>query len=369
MRTQTKTKDSQVTVIDRFAALGISGAPGQQATDPETSKAAPKLVDFSHGDVDAFPPAPGAIEAFNEAYELGSERAYSKYRGHGDLLEVVAEKLASFTRAPVDPANNLMITPGTQGGLFLALSALIDPGDKVAIVEPDYFANRKIVAYLQGQILPVALHFEDLAAPAVLDLGRLEDAARAGAKVLVLSNPNNPTGAVYSRDQVDAIVALAVRYGLFVLVDELYSRLIYSGRAFTHLRSSGIYAERCLTLVGPSKTESLSGFRTGVAVGPAPVLSKMEQILAIHSLRTAGYNQAVLNVWFNEPEGWLDERIRQHQVIRDDLVVAFRAADGFRVRPTEGGPTACSCRGQHHHPTCPGVPPVTTSPPSPTAYA
>ena len=166
-------------------------------------------MDFSHGDVDAFPPPPGTIEAFDEAFAAGAGRAYSRYRGHRDLLEVTAGKIAGFTGAPVDPARNLMITPGTQGGLFLALAALVNPGDKVAIVEPDYFANRKTVTFLHGEILPVPLDFADASSPGRIDLERLEDAARAGAKVLVLSNPNNPTGVVYSREHLEEITAIA----------------------------------------------------------------------------------------------------------------------------------------------------------------
>ncbi|PXY21328.1 pyridoxal phosphate-dependent aminotransferase [Prauserella muralis] len=323
-----------MTVNDRFAALGIDNAPGQQAPVQKTGE---RVMDFSHGDVDAFPPASGAIEAVNEAYLAGSGRAYSPYRGHGDLLNEVADKLAGFTGAPVDPANGLMITPGTQGGLFLALSAIVEPGDKVAIVEPDYFANRKIIAFLGGRIVPVALDYEDVSAPATVDVERIEDAARSGTKLLVFSNPNNPTGVVYTQDQIRAIVSIAQMHGMFVVVDQLYSRLIYPGQSFTHLRASGIDPANCLTLMGPSKTESLSGFRTGVAMGPAPILDRMEQILAIHSLRTAGYNQAVLTTWFNEPEGWLEQRVEEHQDLRNDLVSLFRSVDGVAVRPTEGG--------------------------------
>ncbi|MFD4254442.1 pyridoxal phosphate-dependent aminotransferase [Amycolatopsis thermoflava] len=322
-----------MTTLDRFAKLGIENAPGQQ----QTRDAVPVLVDFSHGDVDAFPPPPGTVEAFTAAFRAGAGRAYSPYRGHGDLLESTAAKIAGFTGAPVDPGDGLMITPGTQAGLFLALAALVEAGDKVVIVEPDYFANRKIVNFLGGDILPVPLDFTDPSRPGRIDLDQLDEAARRGAGVLVLSNPNNPTGVVYSGDHLGEITAIAEKYGMFVVVDQLYSRLIHPGNTFVHLRSNGISADRCLTLLGPSKTESLSGFRTGVAVGPPVVLKRMEQVLAIHSLRTAGYNQAVLEVWFDEPDGWLDRRIADHHEIMRELVSMFGDLGGGGVRPTEGG--------------------------------
>src|SRR5699024_10609783 len=83
--------------------------------------------------------------------------------------------------------------------------------------------------------------------------------------------------------------------------------------------------------------ESLSGYRLGVAVGAAAVITRMEQLQAIVSLRAPGYSQAVLRTWFDEPAGWLDERITAHQEIRDDLVARVRAADGFAVRAPEAG--------------------------------
>lgn len=327
-------------IATRFALLGIDNAPGQESSQeaPQATQRTTKIrgVDFSHGDVDAFPPTPGALGAFCDAYGAGGKYAYSEYRGHAVIREPLAAKIAGFTGAPVDAARELIVTPGTQAGLFLALSSLVAPGDKVAIVEPDYFANRKIVAYLGGEAVPVALEYEALGRPAELDLGQLEDAFSDGAKVVLFSNPNNPTGVLYTEEQIRSIVDLAERFDAFVIVDQLYSRLIYPGNTITHLRACGINSDRCITLLGPSKTESLSGFRTGVAVGAPKVIERMEKLLAIVSLRTAGYNQAVLDTWFAEPEHWLTRRIGDHQRIRDGLVEIFAGA-GFLTRPTEGG--------------------------------
>ncbi|WP_280460039.1 pyridoxal phosphate-dependent aminotransferase [Nocardia carnea] len=327
-------------IAARFASLGIDNAPGQESAR-DTAQAMrrtanPDGVDFSHGDVGAFPPTPGALGAFSDAYEAGAKYAYSEYRGHAIIREPLAGKIADFTKAPIDPARELIVTPGTQAGLFLALSSLVAPGDKVVIVEPDYFANRKIVAYLGGEAVPVTLSYNVLGQAAELDLGQLEAALSGGANIILFSNPNNPTGALYTEGQIRSIVDLAERFGAFIVVDELYSRLIYPGNTITHLRACGVDPDRCITLLGPSKTESLSGFRTGVAVGAPSIIERMEKLLAIVSLRTAGYNQAVLDTWFAEPEGWLTRRIDEHRQIRDGLVEIFSAA-GFLTRTTEGG--------------------------------
>jgi aspartate/methionine/tyrosine aminotransferase len=88
--------------------------------------------------------------------------------------------------------------------------------------------------------------------------------------------------------------------------------------------------------MGPSKTESLSGFRLGAAFGTSRLIDRMEQLQAIVSLRAAGYNQAALITWFQEPSGWMEQRIHEHEVIRDDLLKIFRAANFPTATPQAG---------------------------------
>lgn len=338
-------RESAMTIQTKFSRLGTDNAPGQEVRHASGSiesmlrgdKLAGRPVDFSHGDVDAFTPTPGSFEAFSAGVAAGGRQAYTEYRGDIGIREELAERLAAFTGAPVDGRDGMILTPGTQGALFLAVAATVSRGDKVAIVQPDYFANRKLVEFLEGEMLPVRLDYMTAEGHAGLDLGQLEDAFKAGAKVLLFSNPNNPVGVVYSRTEIETIAALALKYGATVIVDQLYSRLLYSGVAYTHLRAQPVDAENVVTIMGPSKTESLSGYRLGVAFGSRDIISRMEKLQAIVSLRAGGYSQAVLHTWFNEPEGWMAQRIREHQGIRDDLLNVFRGTAGVSVRTSEAG--------------------------------
>lgn len=317
----------------RFGQMNADHAPGQQVGE---LPAGLRHVDFSHGDVEAHPPHPLVVEAVERALHDGGRWAYSAYRGHTFVRELLAPRLEAFTGAPVDPATEIIVTPGTQGGLFLALSALVERGDRVAVVAPDYFANRKIVQYLEAVPVRVALGYrvaDDQ--PARLDLEGLRAAFASGVRLFVFSNPNNPTGVVYTAENVEAIAALAAEHDAFVVVDQLYSRQIFDGREFSHLRSHS--RERVLTLMGPSKTESVSGARVGVAAGPAEIISRMEQLQGIVSLRAAGYTQAALEPWLAEPAGWLEQRIADHAAIRDDLHAVFTGSGRLVTRRTEGG--------------------------------
>ncbi len=330
----------------KFRKLGVDNAPGQEVRQTNSgldvllrgNKIDGSIVDFSHGDVDAHEPTPGSFELFAAGVGVGGSQAYTEYRGDGDIRRTLAVRLAEFTGAPVDPEHGLIITPGTQGALFLAVAATITRGDKVAIVEPDYFANRKLVEFFEAEMLPVQMDYLNAGDDrAGLDLDQLERAFKSGVKMFLFSNPNNPAGVVYSADEIKSIAALATRYGATVIVDQLYSRLRYSGTRYTHLRAEISDAENVVTIMGPSKTESLSGYRLGVTFGSKNVIARMEKLQAIVSLRAAGYSQAVLRSWFSEQVGWLENRIANHQSIRDSLLLELRAVGGVVARTPQAG--------------------------------
>jgi aspartate/methionine/tyrosine aminotransferase len=334
-------------IDQRFQRLATTYAPGQEVrlaagatvALPAGEVLAGEPVDFSHGnvDVDAFMPTPSALDEFIAGVNRGGAQAYTDYRGSAAIRARLAGRLAAFTGAAVAADDGLIITAGTQGALFLAGASSIGADDKVAIVDPDYFANRKIVEFLGGQVMPVRLDYLDGGEAAGLDLGQLEDAFKAGAKVFLVSNPNNPTGVVCSAGEIGAIAELANKYGAIVIVDQLYSRLLYPGQTYHHLRASTIDADNVLTIMGPSKTESLSGYRLGVASGAPRLVDRMEKLQAIVSLRAPGYSQAVLNTWFAEPAGWMQRRIDEHRAIRDDLLTVFSTAGDVAVRTPGAG--------------------------------
>lgn len=329
---------------EKFKKLGAEYAPGQEVRqdtseiiiDSKKIKGIP--VDFSHGDVDAFKPIPGSLDAILKGVQLGGKQAYTEYRGRKEIRENLAEKISDFTGANINADQNLIITPGTQGALFLAMGSTVARGDKVAIVEPDYFANRKLTEFFDGEIVPVTMDYLETETSSGLDLTQLEDTFKSGVKLFLFSNPNNPTGVIYSHQEIQNIAELAEKYGVIVIVDELYSRQVFDNRSYTHLCSQNILdPENIITIMGPSKTESLSGYRLGIAFGSSKIIERMEKLQAIVSLRAGGYSQAVLETWFSEPEGWMSNRIAKHKAIRDDIVAKFQEAECFSVRTTEAG--------------------------------
>lgn len=329
-------------IEEKFRKLGVDNAPGQegQQKDVELDIRGEKLegtpVDFSHGDVDAHEPAPGSLDTFIEGVEEGASQAYTVYRGKEFIREYLAEKLSEFTGGNIDE-NHMILTPGTQGALFLAMGANVARGDKVAIVEPDYFANRKLVEFFEGELYPIKMDYMSNYSSTGLDLDELEKAFQSGVKLFLFSNPNNPTGVIYSEEEIITIAKLAKKYDASLIVDELYSRQIFDEVKYTHLCGQKEIPENLITITGPSKTESLSGYRLGVAFGSPDIIDRMEKLQAIMSLRCSGYNQAVFKNWFSEPDGWMDNRIAEHQAIRDDILKVLGEVPGIEARATEGG--------------------------------
>ena len=333
-----------LTLEEKFKALETDNAPGQEVRQNDIfhgklikgDKLGGFPVDFSHGDIDAFQPIPDSERIWTLGFKKGGAQAYTEYRGDLEIRKSLAKKLGDFTGKEIEADKELILTPGTQGALFLALGATVSIGTEVAVVEPDYFANRKLVNFFNGIVVPITLNYLDETKEKGPDLNEIETAFKQGVKVFVFSTPNNPTGLVYSKKHIETIVALANKYEVTLIVDQLYSRMLFEGETYTHARACKEAPENIITIMGPSKTESLSGYRLGVAFGTPALIDRMERLQAIVSLRAAGYNQYVFNSWFSEPEGWLSNRIKEHQAIRDELLQIFRAAN-FKVAKPQAG--------------------------------
>ena len=318
---------------DREAALGRSVRDLERELESLPHEGA--LLDLTYADTHRFPPPSWVLPDFNAA-AAGAGMTYTPYRGDHTVRSAVAESVSGFLGIEVDPDSELILTPGTQAALFVGLSAVVDDGDEVALGDPDYISDERILRFLGADVTHVPLHWDDPAQEPALDLEALEAAFRAGARVLLFSNPNNPTGAVLPQDNVRAIARLANQYDVTVIVDELYSRLVYDRRPFAHLIAEEGMRERCITLLGPSKTESMSGYRVGAAVAPAELVDRMEDLQGVSVLRAPAYAQHTLTRWMSDDHDFVAGRIRDYQALRDRTVDTLNASGLVSLRPAQG---------------------------------
>ncbi|MFI7535889.1 pyridoxal phosphate-dependent aminotransferase [Streptosporangium sp. NPDC049376] len=291
------------------------------------------LLDTTHFDTVRFPPPDWALETFALAAGDG-ELAYTAYRGGDGVRRACARPVAELLGVDVDPDRHLVLTAGTQSGLFTTLSALVDDGDTVALADPEYLFVERMLRFLGARVVRVGM--VDGPDGPQLDLDALDEVAGNGIRLLLTSNPNNPTGSVYTEETVRGLARLAVRHDFLVVVDELYCRLVYPDVPFFHLAAQPGMAERTVTMLGGSKTESLSGYRIGVVVAPPEIVDAIEQVMAMTCLRAPAYAQQLLTRWLVDDREFVRRRVEELRVIRDLTVERLRQVDGLVVRPGAG---------------------------------
>jgi aspartate/methionine/tyrosine aminotransferase len=318
-------------LLDGAAELPVSGR--QADLELRLDGASHGLIDTTHFDVTRFPPPDYALPAFVSAAGSGAA-AYTAYRGGSGIRDRCAEGISALLSVSIDPERNLILTTGTQGGLFAVLSALVDAGDRVALTDPEYLFAERILRFLGAEVIRIPL-LADGSGPGV-DLRQLEDAAAGGIRLFLTSNPNNPTGTVYSEETIQGIARLAAAHDFLVVVDQLYCRLIYDETRFTHLAGEPGMETRAVTLLGGSKTESLSGYRIGAVVASAEIIDSVEEVVAFSALRAPAYSQHVLSGWLHDDEDFVRDRVRQLRLLQRHATERLRSIPGIRVEPGAG---------------------------------
>lgn len=332
MEQRTPERIRRLRLLERVPLLGRAVLDAERELQSLSSGTRP--LNLTHADTKRFPPPPQVLEAFIRAARGGGE-AYTAYRGDPGVRAALAPNLSQFLGVQVDPERDLILTPGSQAALFLALATTVEQGDTVLLADPDYLSDERIVRFFGGSVIHVPLRWTPDGS-ASLDLEVMDAGLRHHPSAMLLSNPNNPTGAVYPREVVRAIANIARERDLVVIVDELYARLRYDGRPFYHLIAEEGMRERCITLVGPSKTESMSGYRVGAAVAPPRLVDDMEDLLGISVLRAPAYAQHTLVPWLAEDQEYVANRIIEYQRLRDQTLRVFAHAPFLQTRTPQG---------------------------------
>lgn len=199
---------------------------------------------------------------------------YTSNRGLPELCRLVCRYLEDRFHLHYRPDTETMITVGASEALDLAFRAIIDEGDEVLVPAPSYVSYLPGVRFAGGTPVPVETNAED---DFILTPEALEKAVTPQTKALVLPFPNNPTGAVMTRDQLEALVPVILKHDLFVLSDEIYAELTYGSRHVSICSFPGI-RERSVHIGGFSKAFAMTGFRLGWACAPPEFLDTMLKI-------------------------------------------------------------------------------------------
>lgn len=269
-----------------------------------------------------------AVAAAVQAMEEGRNQ-YAESRGAPAFRATIAAALTRETGRETDAVHELTVTCGATGGLFCALAALLDPGDEAVLLDPFYPQHANTLRFLRAAVRHVAV-----ADPAWrLDAATLVDVVRPETRVVVLCNPDNPTGRVWTAAELGCLADACRRFGAVLVVDEVYADLVYDGRVFASAWSAGA-PDHVVVVRSASKSLDLSGWRVGYVAAPAWLTPHLRTVHELTALGVPTPLQAGVQAAMEAGAG--EERRTSFGSRRDRLTDAL-AALGARPTRCEGG--------------------------------
>jgi len=185
-----------------------------------------------------------------------------------ELRLAITDHQRRFYGFELDPDSEVLVTAGATEAIAAAMLAMVDAGDEVIALEPYYDSYVASIVMAGGVRVPVTLHAPDFR----LDVQRLRAAVTARTRLILLNSPHNPTGAVLTRDELEAVAAVAIEHDLYVVTDEVYEHLVYDGTHVPIATLPGMW-ERTLTISSAGKTFAMTGWKIGWVSGPAALVA------------------------------------------------------------------------------------------------
>jgi len=312
-----------------MAVMTGEGALSVYARAKELERQGRSIIHLELGEPD-FHPSASVNDALKRAVDDGKDR-YCAVAGVLPLREAIASYLHDTRNLKVS-ADNIVIAPGCKIALFMAMMALIDPGDEVLYPDPGFPGYPSITLGLGGVAVPFELSERNHFQP---DPDQLAASITPRTKILITNSPGNPTGTVYT-DQVQRRLAeLAVKHDLLVLSDEIYARVIYGGQYVSLMHYPGM-EERTLIIDGFSKSFAMTGWRLGYTVAPPRIVPAL-QMLAVNSYTcVAEFSQYAAIEALKDREGATPRMVGEFAKRRAQFIRDLNRVPGFRCSPPEG---------------------------------
>ncbi len=257
---------------------------------------------------------------------------YPPMTGLPELRAAVAAVNARCYGLEIDPLGGVVVTSGATEAITACLMALINPGDEVVLIEPLYDTYLPLVRMLGGIVRLVRLEPPDWALPRAA----LAEAFSPRTKLLLLNTPMNPTGKVFSAEELGFIAGLLATHDAYAVCDEVYEHLVFAGAAHLPLMALPGMASHCLRIGSAGKTFSLTGWKVGYVSGPAPLITLVSRAHQHLTFTTAPNLQRAVALGLASSLDYFTALAARLQAQRD-LLAAGLARLGFAVLPAQGG--------------------------------
>jgi N-succinyldiaminopimelate aminotransferase len=302
------------TIFAEMSALAVeTGAVNLGQGFPDTDGPADVLdaaIDAIRSGVNQYPPGPGTLE----------------------LRQAIADHQRRWYGIDVDPVSEVVVTAGATEALAGALLGMLDAGDEVVVFEPMYDSYQACIALAGARAVPVLLAPGD-DGRYVFDPDELRAAVSGRTKIILLNTPHNPTGKVFTRDELDQIARVAVDHDLIVVTDEVYEHLLFDARVHIPMATLPDMAERTLTISSGGKTFHTTGWKIGWMSGPEPLVSAAKTAKQFLTYVNGAPFQPAMAVGLRLPDSYFRDLAATLQTARDHLVTGLRSAGFLTYEP------------------------------------
>jgi aspartate aminotransferase len=316
-------------IASRVSQLNGEGALAVYSRAKELERQGRSVIHLELGEPDFHPAAP-VVDAVRGAVAAGRDR-YCSTRGVPALREAIADYLKRTRRVDV-AAEQVLVAPGCKMALSLAMMALIEPGDEVLYPDPGFPIYPSFTRGLGATAVAFGLEEKNKFRP---DLDEIAQKISPRTRVLIFNSPNNPTGTVFSRAALERLAALALKHDLWIISDEIYARILFSGEYESVWSLPGM-AERTIIIDGFSKSFAMTGWRLGYAVAPLEVIDAMDLLVLNTFTCAAEFTQLAAIEALRDSTNAVEAMVAEYRKRRDEFVAGLNGIPGFRCLVPDG---------------------------------
>jgi aspartate/methionine/tyrosine aminotransferase len=320
---------SELRLAERMARLGTETAFEVLVKAKALEAKGRDIVHLEIGEPDFDTPR-NIIDAATEALHKGFTH-YGPSAGLPQLKETIAQYVGETRRISVSP-DEVVVVPGGKPIIFFSILALAEQGDEVIYPNPGFPIYESMIDYVGAKAVPIRLREEmDFR----LDVNELAGLINDRTKLIILNSPQNPTGGVLEKKDIDDIAAAIGDRNIMVLTDEIYSRLIFEGEHHSIMSIDGMQ-ERCILLDGFSKTYAMTGWRMGYGVMRADLATQIARLMTNSNSCTASFTQIAGIEALRGPQESVDKMCAEFKKRRDVMVAGLNKIRGFSCRLPKG---------------------------------
>jgi aspartate aminotransferase len=312
---------------ERMSRLGTESAFEVLAKAKALEATGKEVVHLEIGEPDFDTPGnirEAAIKAIREGYTH-----YCPSQGVPELRQTIAEVVGKDKRIPIKP-EEVVVTPGGKPIMFFSLLALVDDGDEVICPNPGFPIYESVIEFVGAKVIPIKL---EESKEFCFDPGELKRLLSPKTKMMVINSPQNPTGGVLCKDDLEAISEIAIENDVWVLADEIYSKIIYDGEHMSIAALPGM-RERTIILDGYTKTYAMTGWRLGYGIMPEELAAAVTQLQINSTSCTCTFNQMAGIEGLRGDQSEAQKMVAEFKRRRDVIVDGLNRIPGFKcLRP------------------------------------